>query len=112
MLKSIEDLKIFDYNSIILDVNNFCVAENDNPYGHVREFNRLDKNTKIDAHRVISPFAIRLANIEDTYSATDINGNTYMFDIFEDGNYRISEVVGLKTDYKEDLDEKYNKKDN
>lgn len=112
MLKSIEKINIKDYNDVILNVNNSCVSESGNPYDHVKDFSKLEKHIKIEAHRVISPLAVRLVGIEDVYSVTDINGNTYKFDIFEDGNYRISEVRKFKNIFKEDLDEKYSKKNN
>ena len=107
MLKYIVKRIIKDYNNIILDVNKDIIQESSNPYGHVKEFNKLKKSIKYEAHRVISPLAVRLADIEDTYSVTDINGNTYIFDIFEDGYYRISEVRKLKDESKEVVDEKY-----
>lgn len=59
-----------------------------------------------EAHRVISPLAAKYAGIEEAYSATDINGKTYKFDIFEDGNYRVSEVIKLKSKSKEVANER------
>lgn len=112
MLKVLEKINIKNYNKSILSANNLYIFEKDNPYGHIREFNKLSKDIKIEAHRVISPLAVRLVGIEDIYSVTDINGNTYKFDIFEDGNYRISEVRKFKNIFKEDIDEKYSKKNN
>ena len=54
---------------------------------------------------VISLIAIKLFDVEEIYSATDINGNTYKFDIFEDGNYRVNEVIELKNNIKEAMHE-------
>lgn len=98
---------IKEYSERILNTNKYFVLERNNPYGHIREFYKLKKSIQIDAHRVISPIAIKLANIEDTYSVTDINGNTYIFDIFEDGNYRISEIIRFKNYVEEVTDEEY-----
>ena len=97
-----EDL---DYNEF--KENSYQVCESDNPYGHVKEFIRLNKNRKYEAHRVISPLALRLDGIEDIYSVNDINGNTYKFDIFEDGNYRVIEVIELKENIEEVTNDKY-----
>lgn len=110
MLKYIVKRIIKDYNNIILDVNKNIIQESSNPYGHVKEFNKLKKSIKYEAHRVISPLAVRLADIEDTYSVTDINGNTYIFDIFEDGYYRVSEVIKFKNYIKEVAYERYFRK--
>lgn len=49
--------------------------------------------------------AISLSGIEETYGATDINGNTYKFDIFTEGNYRISEIIELKDNRMEAMHE-------
>ena len=112
MIKSIEKNKLVEYNDIILNVNNYEIDEPGNPYGHTKEFKRLKNNIKYEAHRVIAPLAIRLIGIEDKYSVTDINGNTYIFDIFEDGYYRVSEVRRLKERSKENASRQYNKKNN
>lgn len=106
MLKDIVKKIITDYNEIIQLVNNFSISESSNIYGHTKEFMKLKKVTRYEAHRVISPIALRLAGIEDAYSVTDINGNTYKFDIFEDGNYRVIEVERFSNIIKEDLDER------
>lgn len=100
-LKSIFKNISKDYNDIENKVNIYEICEPGNPYGHVKEFTRLSKKVRYDAHRVISPIAAKLANIEMAYSATDINGNTYKFDIFDGGDYRISAVIGLKKYIKE-----------
>lgn len=100
-LKSIFKNISKDYNDIENKVNIYEICEPGNPYGHVKEFTRLSKKVRYDAHRVISPIAAKLANIEIAYSATDINGNTYKFDIFDGGDYRISAVIGLKKYIKE-----------
>ena len=52
MIKRIENLEIKNYNNIILGVNKCLIAESDNPYGHTKEFNKLDNNTKLEAYRV------------------------------------------------------------
>ena len=96
----IEDL---DYNGF--KENSYQVCEPSNPYGHVKEFTRLSKKTKYDAHRVISPLAVRLAGTEEIYTVSDINGNTYKFDIFEEGNYRVNEVIKLKNYVREVMHE-------
>ena len=72
-----------------------------NPNGHVKEFLKLTGKQQQEAHRVISPVASRLAGIEEAYSATDINGTTFKFEIFEDGNYRVFEVIKLRNNSKE-----------
>lgn len=93
MLKCIENLEMINYNIVILDVNNFEVSESDNPYGHVREFNRLDKDTKKNAYRVISMIALELYGKGKIYgSAIDVSANTYDFEIFSDATYRVIEV--------------------
>lgn len=106
MLKDIVKKVITDYNEIIQLVNNFFISESSNIYGHTKEFMKLKKVTRYEAHRVISPIALRLVGIEDAYSVTDINGNTYKFDIFEDGNYRVFELEKFKDIIKEDLNER------
>ena len=112
MLNTIEKDTIKNYNNIIQIVNNFLIAESSNIYGHCKEFIRLPKNIKHDAHRVISQLAVLLYSKEDIYSVNDINGITYKFDIFEDGNYRVIEVRKFKDKVKEDINEKYSKKNN
>ena len=110
MLKDIVKKVITDYNKVIQLVNNFSISESSNIYGHTKEFMKLKKVTRYEAHRVISPIALRLAGIEDAYSVTDINGNTYKFDIFEDGNYRVFELEIFSNIIEEVADEKYFKK--
>ena len=105
-LKSIFKNKLKDYNDIENKVNIYEICELGNPYGHVKEITRLSKKVRYDAHRVISPIAAKLANIEIAYSVTDINGNTYKFDIFGEGDYRISAVIELKEYIKEVAHEK------
>ena len=112
MLKSIEKENNNKYNYVIQNVNSFEIYEPCNPYGHVKEFMKLNKETKYEAHRVISPLAIKLFGIEEVYSVVDINGNAYKFDIFEDGDYRVSEVRKFKNVFKEATNDKYSKKDN
>lgn len=92
-----------DYNEF--KENSYQVCETGNPYGHVKEFIRLNKRIRHDAHRVISPLAVRLSGIEEIYTASDINGNTYKFDIFEEGNYRINQVIKLKNYVREVMHE-------
>lgn len=82
-------------------------TEKNNPYGHVKEFVKLKQETQEEAHRVISPVAAKLSGTEEVGAATDINGNTYKFDIFEDGIYRVSEVIKLKENIMEVADEIY-----
>lgn len=107
ILKKLVQKIINDYNKDIQYVNLYDGAESDNLYGHVRKFMILPKNIKRDAHRVISPFELKLAGIEEVYSVRDINGNLYDFEIFSDGNYRIYEVEKFKDIDKEVADEKY-----
>ena len=107
-------VKEYNFNDIILLKNNIIsepsVKYTINKYGHVREFDKLLKNQKQEAYRVISPLAIKFAGIEESYSAIDINGNTYDFEIFQDGNYRIIRIELFKENNKEVLDERYSKK--
>ena len=108
MLKSIEKESNNIYNYVIQNVNNFGICEPGNPYGHVREFMRLKKEMKYEAHRVISPIATILAIKEKDYGVvTDINGNTYYFDVFEDGYYRVAKVAKYNHLTKEVTNEKY-----
>ena len=105
MLKSVEKGKDREYNYVIQNVN-FMVCESNNPYGHVDNFTKLDWGQKSDAHRVISPLALTLSGIETTYSVKDINGNTYIFDIFSDGYYRVISVEKFKNNIEEVVDER------
>ena len=105
MLSKIEDL---DYNEF--KENSYQICESGNPYGHVKEFTKLSKKTRHDAHRVISPLAVRLAGIEEMYTVSDINGNTYIFDIFNEGNYRVNEAIIFKEYIEEVINERYIKK--
>lgn len=88
--------------------NSYQIYESGNPYGHVKEFIRLNKKIRYDAHRVISKKALilNLYNIE-IGSATDINGNIYYFDVFEDGYYRIFRINNYKENIMEVANEKY-----
>ena len=90
----------------------YIIDEKGNMYGHIREFIRLSKNIKFDAHRVISIVAVKFAGIEDAYSVTDINGNTYDFEIFEEGNYRVTRIEKFKDISKEVINEEYFKTNN
>ena len=99
LINFIHKLKVTSYNDFNKEY--YIIGERVNPYGHVKEFIKLTKATQSDAHRVISPLAIKLFGIEEIYSVTDINGNTYKFDIFEDGDYRVNEVLELKNNIKE-----------
>ncbi len=107
MLKSIEKENNNKYNYVIQNVNNFEICEPGNPYGHVRKFMRLKKEKKYEAHRVISPVALKLSGIEEVYSARDINGNRYDFEIFSDSTYRVIDVAIYKEIIEEVLDERY-----
>ena len=106
MLKELVNNIKKSYNCVIQYVN-FEISELSNLYGHSNNFMKLKKETRYEAHRVISPLALRLAGIEDIYSVNDINGNTYKFDIFEDGNYRVIEVIELKGNIEEVTNDKY-----
>lgn len=101
MKYNIENYCNLNYNKSIQIVNRFLISEKDYLYGHDKRFIRLRKDIKKEAHRVISPLALKYFGLEEVYSATDINGNTYRFDIFEDGNYRVSDIVKLKDYIKE-----------
>ena len=83
-----------------------------NKYGHISDFLKLSIKQKEEAYRVISSLAIKLAGIEESYSATDINGNTYDFEIFQDGNFRVTRIERFNKDKEEVLDERYSKKNN
>ena len=107
MKNALENTLIQDYNNIILNVNNFIISDKDNPYGHIKEFNKLNKNVRMDAHRVISFVAIKMANIENLYSVTDINGNTYDIEIFGDTTYRVVNIEIFNNNVEEVLNEKY-----
>ena len=112
MLKIIEKIFNRDYNINTHNVNNGEICEPGNPYGHVLEFNKLSNEIKKDAHRVISNKALRLYSMNKIFgSATDINGNRYDFDIFQDAMYRITGVEKCKNNIEEVLDEKYFEKD-
>lgn len=96
---------IKEYNDIILlkdnIINEPSIKYKANKYGHVREFDKLLKNQKQEAYRVISPLAIKFAGIEESYSAIDINGNVYDFEIFLDGNFRITNIEKYSDNSKE-----------
>jgi len=53
---------------------------------------------------------VRFAGIEEMYTVSDINGNTYIFDIFNEGNYRVSEAIIFKEYIEEVINERYIKK--
>jgi hypothetical protein len=80
-------------------------TEKNNPYGHTIDFVKMNRQQQHEAHRVISPLAAKYAGVEETYSVRDINGNMFDFDVFEDGNYRVSEVELIKDSVKEVVDE-------
>lgn len=110
MLKDIEKVKNIEYNLNILKVNNFLISESGNIYGHVKEFNKLKKDIKYEAHRVISKIVLELYSKGKIYgSAIDINGNTYDFEIFNDITYRIIRIEKFNNDIEEVLNEKYTK---
>lgn len=72
---------------------------------------RLNKQAKYDAHRVISNVAIKLAYENKIYgSATDINGNTYIFEIFGDLTYRIINIEVFNKNVEEVINEKYSER--
>ena len=111
MLKSIAKRIEHNYNKIIQLVNNFTISESDYIYGHVKEFIRLSKKLKKEAHRVISRKALLLCSKNKIYgSELDINGNRYDFEVFSDGNYRVIEVNKYKDISEEVSNEKYFKK--
>ena len=108
MIKTIAERIINNYNKVIQYVNFYNIKEDDNFYGHVKEFIKLPRSVKADAHRVISTKALILySNSIFQGSTVDINGNIYDFEIFSDGNYRISEVKKHKKISKEVANEKY-----
>ena len=107
-LKSIFKNKLKDYNDIKSKVNLYEISELNNPYGHSKEFTRLNKKIRYDAHRVISKKALILNSYNIAIgAATDINGNIYYFDVFEDGYYRIFRIDNYKEANKEVINEKY-----
>ena len=110
MKNTLEKLKNKEYNLGIVNIYEIRERDYGNPYGHIKEFIKLSAKEKYEAHRVISPIAIELAGIEDIYSINDINGNTYIFDIFEDGDYRVIDMFIEKKRIKEVSNEKYFKK--
>ena len=111
MIKDIEKVKNIEYNLNILKVNNFLISESGNIYGHVKEFNKLKKDIKYEAHRVISKKALELCSKGKIFgSAIDVNGNIYLFEIFSDTAYRIVNVEIFKEIVEEVLNEKYIKK--
>lgn len=108
MLKSIEKEIKSLYNYVIQNVNNYEICEPGNPYGHIKEFMKLKKDKKYEAHRVMSLVATILAAKEKDYGVvTDINGNTYYFDVFEDGYYRVAKIAKYNHLTKEVTNEKY-----
>ena len=96
--------KKYKFNDIIL-MNNFIsepsVKYTINKYGHIKEFIKLSQKQKEEAYRVISPLAMKFAGIEESYSAIDINGNVYDFEIFLDANFRIINVEKYSDNSKE-----------
>ena len=93
LLKDIFKKKPKDYNDIENLVNIYEICEPGNPYGHVKEFTKLNKQAKHDAHRVLSKESLLLCMNGFIFgTATDISGNTYYFDVFEDGIYRVSKI--------------------
>ena len=110
MQKDIEKRKVKEYNLSIQYVNNYMVCERDYTYGHVKEFIRLRKNIKKEAHRVISNKVLLLNSYKKSFgSEIDINGNTYDFEIFSDGDYRVVNVEKYKDEIEEVSNEKYTK---
>ena len=110
--KSYVVFKSYDFNDIILSgsISEPSVKYTINKYGHIDEFIKLNTTQKEEAYRVISSLAIKFMGIEESYSVTDINGNTYDFEIFSDGNFRVTKLERFKEENKEVLDERYFKK--
>ena len=107
MQKDIENKQLYNYNKSIQYVNDFCVSEKDYTYGHIKEFIRLRKEIKKEAHRVISSKVLLLNSYGKIFgSEIDINGNTYDFEIFEDSDYRIVNVEKYKDINKEVMHER------
>lgn len=109
--KRFEKAYKMSYNNTTNQADTRYATVKNNPYGHVKEFVKLEQSIQKDAHIVISPLASKFAGIEESYSVTDINGYTYDFDIFENGNYRVSKVELLKDKVKEKVDGQYSKQD-
>lgn len=108
MQKDIENKQLYNYNKSIQYVNDFCVSEKDYTYGHIKEFIRLRKEIKKEAHRVISSKALLLCSYNINFGTVyDINGNVYYFEVFSDGNYRISGLKKYKNVFKEVIYEEY-----
>lgn len=79
----------------------FATREN-NPYGHIKDFVNLSEETQADAHKVISPLAAELNSKGKQFgTTTDVNGNTYDFEVFGDSTYRVINVEKLKDSVKE-----------
>ena len=111
MQKNIEKSKVKEYNLSIQLVNNYMVCERDYTYGHIKEFIRLRKGVKKEAHRVISTKALLLFSYNINLGAVyDISGNLYYFEVFSDGNYRVCEVQKYKDISREVIYEEYIKK--
>lgn len=96
---------IKEYNDIILlkdnIINEPSIKYRVNKYGHAKEFIKLSNEQKEEMHMVVSPLACKLIGIEESYSAIDINGNVYDFEIFLDGNFRITNIEKYSDNSKE-----------
>jgi len=91
--KRFEKAYNMSYNTKNKKASSRYATVDNNPYGHVEDFVMMSQKQQAEAHRVISPKASELATLGEEYgSATDINGNTYYFDVLEDGNYRVDRV--------------------
>ena len=113
-----EDLKKRIANSLNSEYNitnkeagtRLATVEN-NPYGHVKDFVEMTKKEQEEIHEVVSRLAAKFVGIEESYSVRDINGNKIIFDIFSDGNYRITEIEKTKNIIEEVVDERNPNKD-
>ena len=92
-----------EYNNEKTDTKftKFATRKN-NPYGHINDFVNLSEETQGDAHKVISPLAAELNSKGKQFgTTTDVNGNTYDFEVFGDSTYRVTNVEKLKDCVKE-----------
>lgn len=100
-----------EYNNSTNEADTRLATVENNPYGHVKDFVEMTKKEQEEIHEVVSPLAAKFAGIEESYSVRDINGNKIIFDIFSDGNYRITEIEKTKNIIEEVVDERNPNKD-
>lgn len=104
MQKVLEKTPSIEYNLDRNNVNIYEIRERDysNPYGHIKEFMKLDYKTRFNAHRVVSNKVVLAYSDGLIYDvAIDVNGNLYYFEIFSDSSYRITNIEKSKENIKE-----------